>query len=298
MPNKILLAHLAVMLVTLIYAGNYTIAKEVMPTYLQPEGFILLRATTGVVLFWLFERLFIKVAVERKDLFKLMLCGLFGVAINQLFFFKGLNLTKPINASLIILMIPIMVLIVSAILLREAVTRQKIIGVALGLSGAGLLIGYGQSIEFNQDGFIGDIFIFINAVSYGFYLVLAKPLMVKYHPLVVIKWVFTFGWLVVLPFSIEQVMTVSWATIPFNIWVAILYVLLGVTFLNYLLNSVALSILSPTVVSAYVYAQPILASMIAIGFGKDELTSLKVVAYILIFIGVFLVSYERAKKIE
>lgn len=296
MFNKIVLAHLAVILVNIIYAANYTIAKEVMPTYLLPEGFILLRVTVGLLLFWLFERLFIRATIERKDFPRLLLCGMLGVAVNQLLFFKGLNWAAPISASLISLTIPIMVLVASAILLKESITQRKIVGITLGLSGAGLLIGYGQAIDFNAQSLVGHIFLFLNATSYGFYLVIVKPLMIKYHPLVVIKWVFTFGWFMVLPFGFEQLTEVSWSTIPTDIWWAIAYVLIAVSFLTYFFNSIALSIVSPTVVSAYIYAQPIMASIIAIGFGKDELTMLKIIAYLLIFLGVFLVSYVKPSK--
>ncbi len=289
------LAHIALFMVALLYAGNFTIAKEVMPTYMAPEALILMRVLSGITLFWIFGTLFAHEKVERKDFPLIILCSITGIAINQLFFFKGLNLTTPINAALIGLVVPIVVLIVSVIFLHEKLTLFKVVGVVLGIFGATFLILYGQQTSLNPDGWIGDILVFINAASFAIYLVIVTPLMKKYHPMTVIKWVFTFGLLFVLPFSITEFQATDWQAIPTEIWWAILYVMIGVTFLTYLFNGYALPIVSPTVVSTYIYLQPVLAAIIAISFGKDELTIQKIIASILICAGVFLVSYRRIK---
>ena len=128
--------------------------------------------------------------VVKSDLFKLALCGLFGVAINQMLFFEGLNLTTPINAAVIMVTNPILVLIMGAFLATEAITKRKILGIALGATGAISLITYGGAVELNSDHFWGNIMVLINAASYGVYLVLVKPLMQKYKPITVISWVF------------------------------------------------------------------------------------------------------------
>ena len=188
--SKLLQAHVALFLVALIYGANYTIAKDVMGQgYLDPLPFILLRVSSGAALFWIFHRLLIRESIAKKDILRLALCGLFGVALNQMLFFSGLNRTTPINASLIMTTTPILVLVASAVYLGERITPVKILGISLGALGAGLLIAYGERLNFGE-GWKGDLLVFLNASCYGIYLVVVKKLMKRYHPLTVVKWVF------------------------------------------------------------------------------------------------------------
>jgi len=223
-------------------------------------------------------------------------CGAFGVASNQLMFFYGLNLTSPINAAIILTCNPILVLLISAVVIRERITSRKIIGIGLGLTGAvGLILFKGLS-ALSSDGFIGDLFVFLNATSYAIYLVLVKPLMQKYKPMTVIKWVFLFGFIYVLPFGWTQFQEIEWATFTTNIWWAFGFVVVGTTFLAYLFNIFGLKELSPSVVSIYIYSQPLIASIMAIALQKDELSMEKILAALLIFSGVYLVSMKKSIK--
>lgn len=290
-------AHIALFLVALIYGANYSIAKIVLDDeYIQPLGFVLMRVLSGVILFWLSHLLFVREKVERKDFILLFLCGIFGVAINQMLFFIGLKYTTPINASLIMTTTPILVLLISAFIIKEKITFQKMIGIALGALGAIILIAYGKEFSFQQNQFFGDLMIFINAVSYGIYLVFVKKLMMKYHPITVIKWVFTFGFIFVFPLGIDDLMEVQWSSFSPLVWWAVFYVLLAVTFLTYLLNGFALKIVNPSIVGIYIYLQPLLATSIALMMMKDELTLIKVIAGIFIFLGVYLVSRPSSLK--
>ncbi len=284
-------AHIALFFVALIYGANFTIAKVVMDEgYIEPLGFILLRVLSGLILFSLIHWFFVKEKIERKDIGKLILCGLLGVAVNQMFFFQGLKLTTPINASLIMTTCPIFVLIVSAIILKEKVTPKKILGILFGACGAIILITYGQKIQFQKNQALGDLMILVNAISFGTYLVLVKSLMKKYHPITVVKWVFTIGIIFVFPFGIKQLTMVEWSSFSTNIWVAVAYVLLFTTFLTYLFNAFALKIVQASTTSIYIYLQPLIASLIAILAGGDELVPVKLISGFLIFIGVYLVS--------
>lgn len=292
-------AHLALFAVALIYGANYTIAKEVLNNeYLQPLGFILMRAACACFLFWTLHTLTIKEKVEKKDFGLLVLCGLTGVAINQMMFFSGLKLSQPINASLIMTTIPIMIIIIAPLLTKERITWWKTSGIFSGAVGAVLLVLYGKSVQLGKENLIGDIFLFINASSYGLYLVLVKKLMQKYNPFTVLKWVFTFGLIFIIPFGAPQLVDVDWSSFPVSIWVAIGYVLLFTTFFAYLFNAYALKIVSPTVAGIYVYLQPLLASIVALWTGKDELTLIKALAGLLIFLGVFLVTRKPNPKIS
>lgn len=287
--NKQLLAHLAVLVANLIYGANYTIAKEVMPDYIEPFGFILLRCLGAVSLFWTVG-FFVKEKVEKKDFPRLVLCALFGIAINQLMFFKGLNYTHPINAAVIMTSTPILVLIMASIIIKEKITAMKTAGIAVGLAGTLLILLVGKELSFSSNTFIGDIMIWINASSYGVYLVIITPLMKKYHPITVIKWIFLFGLFMVIPFGYDEFTQIEWNTFPPNIIWATVFVVVGLSFFAYLLNTMALKYVSPSVVSTYIYLQPVLASVFAIAWGKDQLDWIKVVAAILICSGVYLVS--------
>lgn len=288
-------AHLAILGANLIYGVNYTVAKDVMPLYIQPFGFIFCRVLGALLMFWVVG-LFIKEKVEKKDFLLLFVCGFFGVAANQLMFFYGLNITTPINAGIIMTSNPILVLIASAIILKERVKIKKVIGIGLGLSGALLILLFKNNFAFGSTTLFGDMFIFLNAISYGVYLVLVKPLMVKYNAITVIKWVFTFGFLFVLPFGYGEFNLIEWSTFSSKIWWEFAFVVIGTTFFAYGLNIYALKNVSPSVVSTYIYLQPVIAATFAIWLGVDRLDITKVIAAVLIFYGVYLVSKPIRNK--
>ena len=290
--NNNLKAHFSLFLANFIYGINFTVAKDVMPAYIGPSGFVLIRVIGATALFWLLAKLYPPEKIDRKDYFKLILCSLFGVAINQLLFFEGLNLTTPINASIIMVTTPVLVLVFAAIILRERVTLNKIAGICLGIAGAMALILFNPQISgtFGPGAALGDWFIFINAASYAIYLAMVKPLMYKYKATTIIKWVFLFGLFFVFPVGMNELAAFEWKMIPIEIWVEILFVVICTTFLAYLLNMVALKSVSPSVVSVYIYLQPVLAAAIALSLGKDELNWVKAASAVLIFTGVYLVS--------
>ncbi len=297
LKSKQLLAHFALLSVAIIYGANYTIAKLVMDdNYIQPFAFILMRVVAAVLFFSGFHWLFVKESIHKKDIPLFVLCGLFGVAINQLCFFSGLQLTKPINASLIMTMTPILVLLSSAIILKEKITIRKLIGVCIGGLGAGLLIAYGKEVAFNSTQLKGDLLILVNATSYGIYLVLVKTLTQKYHPITIVKWVFSFGLIMVIPFGFPQMSTIDWSSFTSSIWLAFGYVLLCTTIMTYLFNAFALSRLRASTVSTYIYLQPLVATTIALLLQADVLNSIKICSAVFIFIGVFLVSTSSKKQ--
>ena len=261
-----------------------------MPEYIQPFGFIFLRVLGAALLFWFFHSILSNEKIDKKDWPRIALCGLFGVAMNQLLFFAGLNITTPINAAIIMTSNPILVTIAASIILHHVITRQKIIGLALGVVGALLIILFNADFYFDVSTWQGDVMILMNAASYGVYLVIVKPLMTKYQPLTIIKWVFTFGLIYVLPFGFYDFMAIEWSTFTTTIWLETAFVVICTTFFAYLLNVFALKKLQPDTVSTYIYTQPVLASLFAIAMGKDELSLVKIIGAILIFTGVYIVS--------
>lgn len=293
--NANLKPHLAIFAANLIYGINYTIAKDVMPKYILPFGFIFCRVLGALLLFTIVG-FFVKEKVAKKDFGRLAICGLFGVCANQLMFFYGLNQTTPINAGIIMTSNPILVLIASAIILKSKITWLKITGIALGVIGALMILLFKEGFSFGSDTMMGDTFIFLNALSYGVYLVLAKPLMNKYKPITVIKWVFTFGFLFAAPFGFNQALEIDWSSFPPNIWWSFIFVIVGTTFLAYLFNIYGLKKLNPSAVATYIYLQPVLAASFAIWVGKDSFSWIKLIAALFIFTGVYLVSKPNALK--
>ncbi len=294
-------AHFALFMVNALYGASHVLAKGVMPAYLSPNVFILLRVSGATLLFWLVKLLFIREKVARKDLLLLATCGVFGVAVNQLFFFHGLNLSSSINSGIIMTVNPILVVILSFFLLKEKITGLKAIGILLGAAGAILLtLKAGTAMG---DSILGDLFLFINAASYAVYLVIAKPLMKKYAPLTVITYVFTFGLLFVLlyPPTFQEFLQTDFSQIPGDAWIKIVYVIVGVTFLTYLLTMYGLKYLSASVSSAYIYLQPVLVMFFAyflsaLGVADDytgAITWEKIIYMLLIFLGVYLTSYSE-----
>lgn len=294
--SKRYLALIAATLVSIIYGVTFTIAKDVMPLYILPYGFIVLRVGGSVILFWLIWLFVPKEKMERKDFPRIIAAAFFGVAFNMLTFFKGLSLTSPISAAVLMVSTPIIVLILSAIILKERMLKRKIFGIVLGLVGTAFLILYGKSVGNASNANLGNLLVFANAVSYGFYLIVVKKLMEKYSAFTFVKWIYLFGFIMVLPFGYNELQSVEFNAIPVDIAWKIVFIVVISTFLTYLLNLLSMKELKPTTVAVFIYLQPVFATIFAIGLGKDELNLVKVGAAILIFSGVFLVTQKVTPK--
>ncbi|MES2778871.1 MAG: DMT family transporter [Bacteroidota bacterium] len=285
--------HLALFMVSLIYGATFTIAKQVMPEYVKPFAFILLRVSVAAVCIFIFHSIFVKKRItEKRDFLQLGISALFGVAFNMLLFFKGLSITTPINGSVLMMNTPIFVVVFAALYLKEKITIQKVLGIVVAALGAILLIG-GTRFNFSNETVWGDIMIIVNAIIYAFYLVYAKSLMQKYHPLTVTMWSFVFGWFVVLPFGAGEFLEINFAGFTPKIWLFVGFITVGSTFITYVLNAYALRKASSSLVGTYIYLQPVLATLIAIISGKDMLTLEKCCYILIIFCGVFLVSWRK-----
>jgi drug/metabolite transporter (DMT)-like permease len=278
----------------LIYALSFTVAKEVVPHYIQPFGAIVIRVSVALLLFGAIQLFYIREKIKRSDVGLLVLCGLTGVAINQLLFFKGLSITTPINASLMMTTTPILILLLSGIFRDEKITWLKLLGVGCGAVGAVLVILSGKEMTRQSSQTTGDIFVLINAASYAVFLVIVKPLMKKYHPVTVITWVFFFGWFFVIPVGWKEFSAIEWSSFTPTIWTELAFIVIFTTFFAYLLNTIAMRYASPSVVGIYIYLQPALATVIALVLNRDEYPFIKIAATLLIFIGVYFVSMKNA----
>ena len=215
-----------------------------------------------------------------------------GMCINMLMFFKGLQLSTPINSGVIVTLTPIIILILSAFFLKEKLTNIKFLGITLGFSGALLLILYGNTTHVNNapNVTLGNAMMLINSICYGSYLVIVKPLTKKYNTITLMKWMFLLGIFMTFPVTYTEFSAVSWTTLPFEAVWRMAFVIVGTTFLTYLFNVYALKTLPATTIGAFTYLQPLITILYAVLTGNDILDGVKISACLLVFLGVYLVS--------
>jgi drug/metabolite transporter (DMT)-like permease len=258
--------------------------------FIKPFGFVLLRVIGATALFWLVGFVFKSEKIERKDFITIFFAAVFGVGINMLLFLKGLELTSPIHASVIMTITPVIIMILSIFFLNEKLTKLKIGGIILAFCGGILLTALGKSDRIGDNVALGNLFIFINAISYSIYVIIVKRLTAKYHPFTFIKWLFLFGLILVLPFGYAETTEVAWSSFSPYIWYSVLFVIIGATFGTYFLNPLALKSLKASTVGVFIYLQPVIAGLFAILMGADHIDSVKIMAMCLIFSGVYLVT--------
>jgi drug/metabolite transporter (DMT)-like permease len=284
-------AHAAVIGANLLFAINFSMVKAVTPGLMTSYALNVVRIVASVSLFWmLYAMKPSRAGIDKKDIGRFVLCGLTGVAINQILFIKGLSLTSTIHGSLLILGTPIFITLAAAWLLHEKFTLNKVMGLSLGIAGALVLVlGRTQQHE-GKDILLGDILIIINSISYALYFVWVRPLMEKYHPIHVIRWVFTFGMFMILPFGIYDFSHTDFAVFPVQGMVALTFVVVGGTFVPYLFNTYGLKYLGPGITGAYIYTQPLFAACIGILFLGEHMGMQQLLAAALIAAGVLLVN--------
>ena len=291
------LAIFALLSVQILYGLNFTFAKTIInENYVQPFALVILRVGGDAILFWLVSFFLPKEKIEKKDYFNFFMAAVFGVAINMLLFLKGLELTTPISASVIVTITPIIILILSSFFLNEKITSLKIVGVFLGFCGGILLTVLGKSTRVGDNLPLGNLFIFINVISYSIYIILIKKLTQKYHPFTFIKWLFLFGFFLILPFGYNEFKVIQWETFTPYATFSVLFVVVGATFGTYLLNPLALRRLKASTVGIFIYLQPVIAGIFAIIMGADVVSPVKLIAMCLIFSGVYLVTKKPKKS--
>jgi drug/metabolite transporter (DMT)-like permease len=295
--------HFILFFVMLIYGLTFTWAKDVMPYYLGSQAFVFSRIAGALILFWIFAPFEKKVfkserltKIDIKDHWKLFVASIFGVSFNMSMFFKGLEITTPINGSVLMLNTPVFVLIIARFMGTEVFTSKKLMGIFLAALGAGLLM-LGKDIQFSNETLVGDILITVNAIFYAFYLVYVRKLLVKYTVVTVSKWTFLYGIIMIFPFAIEELSQIQFDKIIGFIWVEIVFIIVFTTFLAYLLNAWAIEKGGSVLVGSYIYLQPLLAGLIAVFLGSDTFTWIKVFSAITIFAGVFLTSDKQQEVV-
>jgi drug/metabolite transporter (DMT)-like permease len=291
--NIRVVAFLAALGATTIYGINHTVAKGVMPDYVGAFGFIFLRTGGAALLFWI-SSIFVKSEkIAKQDWKPLITAAILGASINMLSFFKGLELSTPINSSILVTITPIIVVIFSSILLKEKIYFTKVLGIAMGLVGAIGLVIYGKEVRMDAPNIpLGNTLFIVNATAYGLYLIVIKKVMEKYQPITVLKWVFTIAFIVNLPITYSSFNQINWEMPP-SIIASVVFVILGTTYMTYLFNGFALTKLKASTVSSFVYVQPLIGIIVAILSGQDQLNFTKVAAGILVLSGVYFASKKQ-----
>ena len=284
-------AHLSVLAANLIFGANFSVVKFVTPRLIAPFGLNVVRILVSTSLFWSLW-VFVKPQrrLDREDIPRFILCGLTGVTVNQLLFIKGLSITYSTHAALLMLCTPIMITLSAIVLLKERPSAYRIFGLVLGIGGAMVLILSKEPTGKGTNVWLGDLLVVVNAISYSLYFILVKPLIAKYSPVQVIRWVFTFGGLFILPFGWTEFLHAPWSTFTPTDLAAIAFIALGATFLAYLLNMYGILHLQASATGAYMYSQPVFVAIIAWFFLDEPFGWTKALAAVLIFTGVWLVN--------
>ena len=291
--------HILIMLANILFGASMPVFKYLLTADVPPEAITIMRAIFACMMFWLVSFFIPKENVLPKDLCLLFVCALCGVGINQWLFVIGLKNSSPVNASIIATAVPIFVLLLAALVLKEPITAKKSLGVFLGVSGGLLLVFNSTQTTSGTNSLWGDMLMLLNQLMYSVYLVLSKPLSRRYSSVIMMKWMFLFSTLALAPFCLQYMQYVPmFHRETFNVsqLYALLYLLFGATFVSFMLIPMALKQIRPTTVSMYNYVQPIIASAIAVAVGQDTFSMQKLLSAALVFVGVYLVTQSKKRK--
>lgn len=290
--------HLACLIAYSIFGFNIIVCKDLTSGHLiSPLAIFCLRSIGAGGLFWLLSAFMPKEKVEKKDYLKIFAASMLGFFTCQITFLIGIPYITPMDCSILTAMSPIYTMAIAALVIKEPITWQKAGGVAISFAGIIYLIlskagGAGGAQETTM---FGIFMIILNSLSFSMYLGIFKPLIGKYSVVTFMKWIFLFAFVVSFPFAGKEVLTLDWNSIPKIQLAELLYLIVCATFITYFLIPVGQKRIRPTLVSMYSYVQPIIAIVISICIGMDVLTWQKVLAALMVFGGVIIVSYSKSR---
>lgn len=295
MERRKQIGHIALFSANILFGMNTPISRSLMPEILSPFALTYFRIAGGATLLWLASLFFKKEHVPAKDLVMLFFASLFALSFNQLPYFIGLSMTSPIDASIVVTMLPIMTMILAAVFVKEPITLKKAIGVILGASGALLLVFSSHHVHVGESNLLGNLIVFSAVISFALYLTMFKGLIMSYSPITLMKWMFLFGSIVCFPFCYQSIKLIELAALSANTLWSIGYVVVLATFVTYLLIPVGQKVLRPTTFSMYNYLQPLVAGLLAVAMGIDNFGIEQGISAILVFTGVYIVTQSKSR---
>lgn len=294
--NRPLLAHVCILMACVCWGLMSPLGKDAMMNGVDGICMVSFRVVGGAALFWLTSLFVKKERVPWRDRLLLALAGLFGLVFNQCCFTIGLNITSPINASIVTTSMPIFAMLLAAVILHEPITGKKAVGVMMGCCGAVTLILTSATTKGGQAGDLrGDLLCMAAQLSYALYLSLFNHLVRKYHPITVNKWMFLWAVVEILPFTTPHLMANAWQAVPLTTWWETGFVVFFGTYISYICMMVGQQTLRPTVVSVYNYMQPLVSVSVSVAAGLAVFKTSQALAAILVFSGVWFVVKSKSK---
>lgn len=292
--------HAALWIANIVWGLNAPIGKSVLASATHPEGvspfaLSVYRMVGAALLFWTVSAFLPRERVAPRDIVLLFFASVFGIQLNQMLFLWGLSLTSPIDTSIIATVVPVLTMVLATVFLREPITWLKAGGVFLGCAGALILILASQHGTGHTSSVKGDVLCLISAISYATYLTAFRGVIVRYSPVTTMKWMFLFAAVVAVAVYYRPLTEVDYAALTPRTWAGIAYVVVGATFLSYLLVPLAQHYLRPTVVSMYNYVQPVVAVLFTVAIGLDTFGFTKAGAALCVFVGVWLVTKSKSR---
>jgi drug/metabolite transporter (DMT)-like permease len=287
--------HIIMLVVNIIFGLNTPITKSLMPEFLTAYSLIFLRFAGSSLLFWIISYWVKEEKVTSRELGLLFFAGMLGIAVNQLAFVKGLSITTPINAAIIVTLTPIMTMILASIYQKEPITAKKTTGVIIGAGGALLLILSGSAVTNGNASTLGNLLCLLASFAYALYLTIFKKLINKHSPVTLMKWMFLFSSIVTLPLCLPDAVRIPWQEISLNGYLRIGYIVILATFATYMLIPIGQKLMRPTTLSMYNYVQPLVAAIVAVIMGIDRFGLNTLLAGILVFVGVYVVTQSKSR---
>lgn len=270
--------------------GSWPVLGKIALRVIPSTGLVAFRVVGAALALVIVQRLRgRRKKIAKRDFARLALYSLLGVVLNQLLFVKGLALTTVINATLIGTTIPIFTLVVSILLGYDSASFRKAAGILLAAAGVVYLIAP-TSGDFSGGSAVGNLLIVANSICYGTYLAISKDAVERYGALTTLMWLFLIGSIFTAPLGMASLSSTPLTEITPGVWLAVLYIILVPTVGAYYLNSWALERVEPSTVAVYIYFQPLIAFSLAPLILNEPFSTRTVLASILIFGGIFLVT--------
>lgn len=298
MEDKNFKGHAAMFVACVIFGLLTPVSKALLDTGLVDSyALTMIRMGGAAAVFW-FASLWVKrEPVPPRDLLLFFLASLLGIVLNQGIFLLGVSKTSPIDASVVTTTTPIFAMIIAFLYLHEPITGKKILGIVVGAAGALLLIWSGAHLVTagNRSSMEGDLYCLLSQLSFATYFVVFKRLISRYSPITLMKWMFLYATLCCLPMGWGNLRSVEWSVLSGMNWAQVAYIILGGTFVGYLLMPIGQKNLRPTVACSYNYVQPLVASLVTVSMGMDRFGFTQGVAIVLVFAGVYIVTLSKSK---